>query len=125
MCAKETQTVDEIMMSFDTDIFIWVQRDNIKEAALMDSTENSFLSVQTPMELLPCAKGKQQQRLVMRFISDLSFTVLQLAEDTRHWFMSRNTDFRPVCVPGGALMAATASENGMLLSSGNVAGGTL
>ena len=46
-------------MIFDTDIFIWVQRGNAKAAALIDGTNNRFLSVQTYMELLQCAKDKQ------------------------------------------------------------------
>jgi len=39
-------------MIFDTDIFIWVQRKNIKAAKLMEKSENRLLSTQTYMELL-------------------------------------------------------------------------
>ena len=71
-------------MVFDTDIFIWVQRGNAKAAALIDGTKDRFLSVQTYMELLQCAKDKQQLRLVKRFISDFRFSVLPLTENIGH-----------------------------------------
>ena len=45
-------------MILDTDVFIWVQRGNRKAAALIDNEAERFLSVQTLMELLQCAKNK-------------------------------------------------------------------
>ena len=60
-------------MIFDTDIFIWIQRENKKAADLIDETEERYLSVQSYMELLQCARDKGQQRLVKQFVSDLDF----------------------------------------------------
>lgn len=108
-------------MIFDTDIFIWVQRGNPKAAALIDGTKERFLSVQTYMELLQCAKDKQQQRLVKRFISDFSFSVLPLTENIGHRALVYVEEYglSSGMRAGDAIIAATATENGMALATGN------
>lgn len=108
-------------MIFDTDIFIWVQRGNTKAAALIDGTKNRFLSVQTYMELLQCAKDKQQLRLVKRFISDFRFSVLPLTENIGHRALVYVEEYglSSGMRAGDAIIAATASENGMPLVTGN------
>ena len=110
-----------VVMIFDTDIFIWVQRGNPKAAALIDGTKERFLSVQTYMELLQCAKDKQQQRLVKRFISDFSFSVLPLTENTGHRALVYVEEYglSSGMRAGDAIIAATATENGMVLATGN------
>lgn len=110
-----------VVMIFDTDIFIWVQRGNPKAAALMDVAKDRFLSVQTYMELLQCAKDKQQQRLVKRFISDFRFTVLPLTENIGHRALIYVEEYglSSGMRAGDAIIAATATENGMPLSTGN------
>lgn len=108
-------------MIFDTDIFIWVQRGNTKAAALMDSTRERFLSVQTYMELLQCAKDKQQHRKVKRFIADFNFTVLPLTENIGHRALVYVEEYGLTSGmrAGDAIIAATATENGMQLTTGN------
>jgi predicted nucleic acid-binding protein len=108
-------------MIFDTDIFIWVQRGNAKAAALIDGTKNRFLSVQTYMELLQCAKDKQHLRLVNRFISDFRFSVLPLTENIGHRALVYVEEYglSSGMRAGDAIIAATASENGMPLTTGN------
>lgn len=108
-------------MIFDTDIFIWVQRGNQKAAALIDSAPKRFLSVQTYMELLQCAQNKDQQRLVKRFIADFSFTVLPLTENIGHRALVYVEEFglSSGMRAGDAIIAATATENGMPLVTGN------
>ena len=109
------------VMIFDTDIFIWVQRGNAKAAALIDGTKDRFLSVQTYMELLQCAKDKQQLRLVKRFISDFRFSVLPLTENIGHRALVYVEEYglSSGMRAGDAIIAATASENGMQLATGN------
>lgn len=108
-------------MIFDTDIFIWVQRGNTKAATLMDSTKDRFLSVQTYMELLQCAKDKQQYRTVKRFISAFNFTVLPLTENIGHRALVYVEEYglSSGMRAGDAIIAATATENGMQLTTGN------
>jgi len=55
-------------MIFDTDIFIWAQRGNKKAAKLMEVSEERHLSVQTYMELLQCAKNKNQHKHIKDFL---------------------------------------------------------
>jgi predicted nucleic acid-binding protein len=108
-------------MIFDTDIFIWVQRGNAKAAALIDSAKDRYLSVQTYMELLQCARDKKQQRLVKRFISDLNFSVLPLTENIGHRALVYVEEYglSSGLRAGEAIIAASASENGMPLTTGN------
>lgn len=109
-------------MIFDTDILIWVQRGNLRAAALVEGARERSISVQTYMELLQCAKDKQQQRLVKRFISDFRFTVLPLTENIGHRALVYVEEYglSSGMRAGDAIIAATATENGMTLSTVNV-----
>jgi len=108
-------------MIFDTNIFIWVQRKNIKAAKLMEKSENRLLSTQTYMELLQCAKNKTQHQFVKDFITSYGFIVLPVTENIGHrasiyieeYTLSSNLR------SGDAIIAATAVENNMTLISGN------
>ena len=108
-------------MIFDTDIFIWVQRGNHKAASLIESTRERYLSVQTYMELLQCAKDKGQQRTVKRFISDFGFDILPLTENIGHRALIYVEEYglSSGMRAGDAIIAATATENGMPLTTGN------
>lgn len=108
-------------MIFDTDMFIWVQRGNTKTAALMDAAPKRFLSVQTYMELLQCAQNKQQHRQIKRFIADFNFTVLPLTENIGHRALVYVEEYglSSGMRAGDAIIAATATENGMPLTSSN------
>lgn len=109
-------------MIFDTDILIWVQRGNLRAAALVEGARERSISVQTYMELLQCAKDKQQQRLMKRFISDFRFTVLPLTENIGHRALVYIEEYglSSGMRAGDAIIAATATENGMILSTANV-----
>ena len=108
-------------MIFDTDIFIWIQRGNVKAAKLMERAEEKCLSIQTYMELLRCAKNKTQHKYVKDFLSSFGFIVLSLTENIGHrasiyveeYTLSSNLR------AGDAIIAATAVENNMVLSSSN------
>ena len=109
-------------MIFDTDIFIWTQRGNKKAAKLMEKAEEKYLSIQTYMELLQCAKNRTQHKLVKDFLTSFGFMVLPLTENIGHrasiyveeYTLSSNIR------SGDAIIAATAVENNMVLSSSNV-----
>lgn len=108
-------------MIFDTDVFIWVQRGNRKAAALIDGTVERFLSVQTLMELLQCAKNKEQQRMAKRFLADCGFTMLPLTENIGHRALVYIEEYgiSSGMRAGDAIVAATAVENGIALATSN------
>ena len=108
-------------MIFDTDIFIWVQRGSEKAARLMQRVENKFLSVQTYMELLQCAKNKTQHKYVKDFISSFNFMVLPLTENIGHRASIYIEEYTlsSGLRSGDAIIAATAVENNMTLVSSN------
>lgn len=73
------------------------------------------------MELLQGAKDKTQHRHTKRFIADFNFSILPLTENIGHraliyveeYALSANMR------AGDAIIAATAVENGLCLSSSN------
>ena len=109
-------------MIFDTDIFIWAQRGNEKAAKLMENTEERYLSIQTYMELLQSAKNKTQHKYVKDFLTSFGFNVLPLTENIGHRasiYVGEYTLASGVR-SGDAIIAATAVENNMILSSSNI-----
>lgn len=108
-------------MIFDTDIFIWVQRGNEKAAKMMEKSDERFLSVQTYMELLQCTHNKTQHKYVKDFLSSFGFTVLPLTENIGHRasiYIEEYTLSSGLRL-GDAIIAATAVENSLILSSSN------
>ncbi len=108
-------------MIFDTDVLIWVQRGSKKAANLIEKTEQRILSVQTYMELLQCAQSKQHIKWVKDFLSVYDFSVLPLTENIGHRAAvyieeyALSTGLRT----GDAIIAATATENSLPLSTAN------
>lgn len=109
-------------MIFDTDIFIWVQRGNEKAARLMEKAESKYLSIQTYMELLQCAKDKARHKYVKDFISSFGFIVLPFTENIGHRASIYIEEYTlsSSLRSGDAIIAATATENNMTLVSSNV-----
>jgi predicted nucleic acid-binding protein len=106
---------------FDTDVFIWAQRGNVRAATLIQREPIRFLSVQTYLELLQDARNKAEQRTAKQFLADLHFTVLPLTETIGHRAMVYIEEYGLASGlrAGDALIAATASENNLTLMSGN------
>ncbi len=71
-------------MLFDTDIFIWIQRGNVKAAQLIQKEDERLLSVQSYMELLQCAQNKKQHDYIKSFLKDFGFQVIPLSENIGH-----------------------------------------
>jgi predicted nucleic acid-binding protein len=108
-------------MLFDTDVLIWVQRGNKKAARLIDKTEERYISVQTYMELLQCAENKTQIRYIKDFIKKFNFVVIPLSENIGHRaavYVEEYTLSNSLRA-GDAIIAATANENNIPLSTGN------
>ena len=109
-------------MIFDTDIFIWAQRGNIKAARIMEKTEGRFLSIQTYMELMQCANNKTQHKYVKDFISSFGFVVLPFTENIGHRASIYIEEYTlsSGLRSGDAIIAATAVENNLTLTSSNL-----
>jgi predicted nucleic acid-binding protein len=109
-------------MIFDTDIFIWAQRGNKKAAKLMERSEERNLSIQSFMELLQCAKNKNQHKHIKDFLTAFNFSVLPLTENIGHRASIYIEEYTLASGlrSGDALIAATAVENNLPLVSSNV-----
>ena len=108
-------------MIFDTDILIWVQRGNLNAAKLIDSTDDRYFSVQTYMELLQCANDKSQHKTIKRFLTDFGFILLPFTENIGHRALIYVEEYglSSGMRAGDAIIAATATEKGLPLCSGN------
>ena len=109
-------------MIFDTDIFIWAQRGNANAAKLMENSGSRFLSVQTYMELLQCAKNKTQHNYIKDFLLSFGFIVLPLTENIGHRASIYIEEYTlsSGLRSGDAIIAATAVENSLVLASSNL-----
>jgi predicted nucleic acid-binding protein len=108
-------------MIFDTDIFIWAQRGSEKAAGLMEDAEERYLSVQTYMELLQCAKNKTQHKYIKDFLTTFDFSMLPLTENIGHRASIYIEEYglSSGIRAGDAIVAATAVENNLPLASSN------
>ena len=108
-------------MIFDTDILIWIQRGNDKAARLIDQTPERFISVQTYLELLQGAEDKRQQTYTKDFLSTQHFLILPFTENIGHRASIYIEEYglSSGLRAGDALIAATAIENHLTLSTSN------
>jgi hypothetical protein len=106
-------------MLFDTDIFIWVQRGHKKALDLMEQTEERLLSVQTYLELLQNARNKDHHQRTKDFLKIFSFTVLPFTENIGHRACIYIEEYTLATGlrAGDAIVAATATENNLTLST--------
>lgn len=108
-------------MIFDTDIFIWIERGNIKAARLVERYDERFISVQTYLELMQGAGNKKQHEYTKQFLKDFGFRTLPLSGNIGHRATVYIEEFSLShgLTAGDALIAATATENSMELCSSN------
>lgn len=108
-------------MIFDTDVLIWVQRGNMKAARTVEDADSRSVSVLTYMELLQCARNKEQQNHIRDFLVKYNFETIPLSENIGHRAAiyveeySMSSGLRA----GDAIIAATAAENNLILVTGN------
>lgn len=108
-------------MIFDTDVLIWVQRGNKEAAQMITNVDERFISVITYMELLQNAQNKTQNRLIKQFLRDFNFITLSLSENIGHRAAIYIEEYglSSGLRVGDALIAATAVENNLPLSTAN------
>lgn len=113
--------VAAVIMIFDTDILIWVQRGNIKAANLVDKTSDRMVSVQTYMELLQCANAKKQQQITRNYLREFNFKIIPLTENIGHRasIYIEEYSMQNGLRAGDAIIAASAVEHGFTLVTSN------
>lgn len=108
-------------MIFDTDILVWIQRGNPKASEIFSEQVSRNLSILSYMELIQCAKDKNQVRTIGKLVRDCSVDVLPLTENIGHRALIYIEEYgiSSGLRAGDAIIAATAVENKLPLLSGN------
>jgi predicted nucleic acid-binding protein len=108
-------------MIFDTDILIWIQRGNEKAASLVDKSADRYLSILSYMELLQGADNKKEHYLIKDFLKLYGFQMLPVTENIgyRAAIYVEEYSLSSGLRAGDAMIAATATENNMILATGN------
>jgi predicted nucleic acid-binding protein len=109
-------------MMFDSDVLIWVSRNDADAIALVNSTGDRAVSVVTLMELLQGVRSKAEMQTTKQFFQQLKFRILPLNEAIGHIAAGLIEEH---ALSGGlriedALIAATAREAGETLATANV-----
>ena len=114
-------SVEADMMLFDTDIFIWVQRGNIRAAGLIEGAEKRYLSSYTYLELLQGAANKKQHQQTKDFLMTFDFITLPFTENISHRACVYIEEYAlsSGMRAGDAIIAATATENNLTLVTSN------
>ena len=108
-------------MIFDTDIIIWIQRGNLNAAKLIEKVTEHYLSLQSYMELLQCAKNKKQHQYIKDFLREYGFILLPITEKVSYRASIYVEELALTCGirAGDAIIAATAIENNLELATSN------
>lgn len=108
-------------MLFDTDVLIWVERGNLKASLVVENADERKISLQTYLELLQGAINTRQQNVIKAFLAEFNFEVLPLTENIGHRaaIYIEEYSLSMGLRAGDALIAATAIEHNLLLTSAN------
>jgi predicted nucleic acid-binding protein len=110
-----------VIVIFDTDLLIWLQRGNLKAGALIEKTNPREISIFTYMELLQGASNKMQHMTIKNFLSDFEFVLLPITESIGHRALVYVEEYSLShgLQAADAIIAATAIEHNAELVSGN------
>ncbi len=109
-------------MIFDTDILVWVSRDDAHANALVNAEKDRAVSIVSLMELLTGAKSKADLLRTRQFFVDLEIRIIPINEPISYLAANLFQDHRLVDGLGitDALIAATAREAGETLTTANI-----
>jgi predicted nucleic acid-binding protein len=108
-------------MLFDTDVVVWLFRENEAAERLIEQTQERAVSIAAYMELVQGARNQREAREIRAFLGDLAFQMLPLTESVSYraavymeeYALSSGIDIVD------SLIAATAVERGLTLCTGN------
>jgi predicted nucleic acid-binding protein len=108
-------------MLIDTDVLIWCLRGNKRALRSIELTQERFISQVTRMELIAGCRNKLEITLLKRFLTDLGFKVIPLREEigSRADLFLEEKHLSHGVGLADALIAATASLQGLSLLTGN------
>jgi len=109
-------------MLFDTDVLIWVLRNHLQAAELVEAAEDKSVSIMSAMELLRGARNREEVKEIKQFLSINSFLVFPLTENIGHRALVYMEEYSGLTQldPADAIIAATATENHLPLCTANV-----
>jgi len=108
-------------MLFDTDVLIWCFRGVAKAAKAIEDDPTPHISVVTYMELVQGARDKRELKSISSFLADMGIPVLPLTENIGHRasiYLEEHA-LKDGMAMADALIAATAVERSLTLSTGN------
>ncbi|MCY4533616.1 MAG: type II toxin-antitoxin system VapC family toxin [Gammaproteobacteria bacterium] len=108
-------------MLFDTNIFIYLEKQNVKAITLIEETENIHISAITYMELVQGASNKSKVRLVERLLQAFNIRILELNENISiiaRLLIKQHAPSHALTL-GDALIAATAIQSNFELITAN------
>ncbi len=108
-------------MLFDTNIFIYLEKRNVKAITLIEETENIHISAITYMELIQGASNKSKVRLVERLLQAFNIRILELNENISiiaRLLIKQHAQSHALTL-GDALIAATAIQSNFELITAN------
>ena len=108
-------------MLFDTNIFIYLEKRNVKAITLIEETENIHISAITYMELIQGARNKSKVRLVERLLQAFNIRILELNENISiiaRLLIKQHAQSHALTL-GDALIAATAIQSNFELITAN------
>ena len=108
-------------MIFDTDIIVFVQRGNERAGLMVDSADERYISTQTYLELMQKARNKEDQKKSLQYLKLMDIKTLSLTPNIGHRAMIYVEQYglSHSLGAGDAIIAATAIENAMPLTSCN------
>jgi len=107
---------------FDTDVLIWFFRGNHRAGALIAAERNREMSIISLMELFQGARSRDEIKVIRRFVQDNGIRVIPISEPISHLAATLIEEhaMSDGLQVADALIAATARQTGLRLTTGNV-----